>query len=81
MAQIISEVLGKPVRFQRLPIEPLKARLQQAGMSEGMLQDYLAMWAAYEQGLATSTPRTPEATTATSFRQWCKEVLKPAVLA
>ena len=81
MAQIMSEVLGKPVHFQRLSIEPLKARLQQAGMSEGMLKDYLAMWAAYEQGLATSTPRTPEATTATSFRQWCEEVLQPAVLA
>lgn len=81
MAQIMSEVLGKPIRFQRLPVEPVKARLQQSGMSEAMIQGYLAMWVAYDQGLATSTPRTPEATTATSFRQWCEEVLKPAVLA
>jgi hypothetical protein len=25
-------------------------------------------------------PRTPQSTTPTSFRHWCEEVLKPAVL-
>jgi hypothetical protein len=33
------------------------------------------------EGLDNAEPRTPQATTPTSFRQWCEEVLKPAVLA
>jgi uncharacterized protein YbjT (DUF2867 family) len=82
MAQIMSEVLGKPVRFQQLtPGETFKARLLQRGMSEAMAQGYLDMWIAYNQELVTAEPRTPNSTTPTSFRQWCEEVLKPAVLA
>lgn len=81
MAQIMSEVLGQPVRFQQIPAEALKARLLQSGRSEAMVQSYLDMCTAYDQGLATAEPRTPESTTPTSFRQWCEEVLKPAIAA
>lgn len=82
MAQIMSEVLGKPVHFQPFAAdETFKARLLQRGMSEAMAQGYLDMWVAYSQGIVTAGPRTPESTTPTSFRQWCEEVLKPAVLA
>ena len=35
---------------------------------------------AKDKGLDNAEPRTPENTTPTSFRQWCEEVLKPAVL-
>ena len=81
MAQIMSEVLGKPVRFQQITGEAFKARLLQRGMSEAMAQGNLDMWVAYNHGLDTAEPRTPESTTPTSFRQWCEEVLKPAVQA
>jgi hypothetical protein len=39
------------------------------------------MMVAKDQGLDNAEPRTPQSTTPTSFRQWCLEVLKPAVLA
>jgi hypothetical protein len=39
------------------------------------------MMEAKNNGLDNAEPRTPESTTPTSFRQWCEEVLKPAVLA
>jgi uncharacterized protein YbjT (DUF2867 family) len=81
MARIMSEVLGKPVRFQEIPGEALKARLLQRGMSEAMAQANLDMWVAYSHGLDTAEPRTPQSTTPTSFRQWCEDVLKPRVLA
>jgi len=81
MAQIMSEVLGKPVRFQEITRETFKARLLSRGMSEAMAQGNLDMWIAYNQGLDSAKPRTPESTTPTSFRQWCEEVLGPAVLA
>ena len=45
-----------------------------------MAQGMLDMMVAKNEGLDNAEPRTPQSTTATSFRQWCKEVLKPAVL-
>ena len=81
MAQIMSEVLGQPVRYQQIPAEALKNRLTGAGMSDVMAQATVDMMVAKDQGLDNAEPRTPESTTPTSFRQWCGEVLKPAVLA
>jgi uncharacterized protein YbjT (DUF2867 family) len=81
MARIMSEVLGKTVRFQQIPGEAYKARLMERGMSKAMAQGNLDMWVAYDRGIDTVEPRTPESTTPTSFRWWCEEVLKPAVLA
>jgi uncharacterized protein YbjT (DUF2867 family) len=81
MAQIMSEVLGKPVRFQQVPAEAFKATLTGRGMSEAMAQGTVDMLVAKNQGLDNAEPRTPQSATPTSFRQWCEEVLKPAVLA
>jgi len=81
MAQIMSEVLGKPVHYQQIPAEALKNRLAGAGMSDAMAQATVDMMVAKDQGLDNAEPRTSESTTPTSFRQWCEEVLKPAVLA
>jgi uncharacterized protein YbjT (DUF2867 family) len=81
MAAIMSEVLGKTVRFQEIPGETFKARLLQRGMSEPMAQGNLDMWVAYGHGLDIAERRTPESTTPTSFRQWCSEELKPRVMA
>jgi uncharacterized protein YbjT (DUF2867 family) len=81
MGLIMSEVLGKPVRFQQIPSEALKARLIEHGTSEAMAQGMVDMLVAKNEGLDNAEPRTPQSTTPTSFRQWCEEVLKPAVLA
>ena len=81
MAQVMSEVLGKPVRFQQIPPEAFKSRLTGFGMSEGMAQGMLDMMMAKNGGLDNAEPRTPQSTTPTSFRQWCEEVLEPAVSA
>jgi uncharacterized protein YbjT (DUF2867 family) len=81
MAQIMSEVLGRPVRFQQIPGEAYKASLTERGMSEAMAQGSLDMMVAKDNGLDNAEPRTPESTTPTSFRQWCEDVLEPAVRA
>ena len=80
MAQIMSEVLRKPVRFEEMPLDDLKAGLTSRGMSEGMAQDMIKMMVAKNEGLDNAEPRTLQSTTPTTFRQWCEEVLKPAVL-
>lgn len=79
MAQIMSEVLERPVRFQPIPGEAFKARLTENGTSEAMAQGTLDMLVAKNEGLDNAEPCTPQATTPTSFRQSCQEVLKPAV--
>ena len=80
MAQIMSDVLGKPVRFQQVPFDGFKSRLTANGLSEAMAQGMLDMAVAKNEGLDNAEPRTPDSTTPTSFRQWCEEILKPAVL-
>lgn len=81
MARIMSEVLGKPVRFQYVPVEDYTAALAENGASDAMVRGMADMIVAKNQGLDNAEPRTPRSTTPTSFRQWCEEVLKPAVLA
>lgn len=79
MAAIMSEVLGRPIRYQRLPAETYKAQLMRYGASEDFAQGLLEMHAAKDNGLDSSEPRTAENTTPTSFRDWCGTVLKPAL--
>ena len=80
MAQIMAEVLGRPVRFQQISFEAYKSRFLEFGMSEAMAQGMTDMAAAKNNGLDNAVPRTPQSTTPTSFRNWCEEVLKPAVV-
>ena len=80
MAEIISEVLGKEVRFEQTTFEDYKDRFVGFGMSEAMAQGMTDMAAAKNQGLDNAVQRTPENTTPTSFREWCEEVLTPAVV-
>jgi hypothetical protein len=47
--------------------------------AELALQVMAEMAAAKNAGLDNAVPRTPENTTPTTFRQWCEEVLEPAV--
>jgi uncharacterized protein YbjT (DUF2867 family) len=81
MARIISEVLGKPITFRRIPGEAYKARFTGFGMSDAMAQGMLDMAVAKDNGLDNAVLGTPKASTPTTFHQWCEEVLKPAVLA
>jgi uncharacterized protein YbjT (DUF2867 family) len=80
MAAIMSEVLGKPVRCQQIGFEAFKARFIEHGASEAFAQGMTEMMRAKNEGLDNAEPRTPQSTSPTSFRQWCEEVLKPAVL-
>ncbi|MEV1081224.1 NAD(P)H-binding protein [Streptomyces sp. NPDC050211] len=82
MAQIIADVLDRPVHMKPVTSTDQKQMLLNRGMSEAWAQAYADMVNAQnDQGLYGATaPSTPEEAP-TSFRQWCEEVLKPAVLA
>jgi uncharacterized protein YbjT (DUF2867 family) len=80
MAAIISEVLGKAVRYQQISFDAYKAGFLERGMSVAMAQGMTDMARAKNEGLDNAEPRTPQNTTPTRFRQWCEEELKPVVL-
>jgi uncharacterized protein YbjT (DUF2867 family) len=79
MAHIMSEVLGRPIRYQQVPGETFMATLMQHGMSKAWAQRLVERMARVDQGLYNAEPRTPQSTTPTSFREWCEGVLEPAL--
>ncbi len=81
MAQIMSEVLDRPVQYQQLPPEDYKAMIMQHGITEAYALGIVDNQLQVNQGIYNAEPRTSQSTTPTSFRQWCEEALKPAILA
>lgn len=79
MARIMSEVLGKPIRFQEVSGSAYKASLMQHGSSEAFAQSLVDMFNEVGQGIYAAEPRTSETTTVTTFKTWCEDVLKPAM--
>ena len=79
IAAIISDVLGREVRYQQVPFAGFKAQLMERGMSEAFAQGYVDMMRAKNEGMDNATPRTPADTGPTTFRQWAEEELKPRV--
>jgi len=79
MARVLSEVLGRPVRFEQISNDAFKARLIGRGMSDAMAQGNVDMWIAKGEGIDSAEKRTPESSTPTSFREWANEAFKPRV--
>ena len=67
-------------RFTKSFLEALKSQLTERGATKAMAQGMIDMMAAKNEGLDHSVPRIPQATTPTTFRQWCEEELKPAMV-
>jgi uncharacterized protein YbjT (DUF2867 family) len=80
VARITGEVLGTSVRYERQRLEELAAQLRAFGMGEAMVHGMVDMMRAKDEGVDDGIQRTPESAGWTTYRQWCEEVLKPAVL-
>jgi uncharacterized protein YbjT (DUF2867 family) len=81
VARITSEVLGTPVRYERQSLDDFGAQLAAYGMSDAMVHGMVDMMRAKDDGIDDGIQRTPENAGWTTYRQWCEEVLKPAVFA
>ncbi|MFJ3306408.1 NAD(P)H-binding protein [Streptomyces sp. NPDC086549] len=81
MAQVVSEVLDRPVRLHRTGSADYKATVLRFGASEAWAQGLADMTEALkDQGFyGAAQPSTPESAP-TGFRQWCEDALRPAVL-
>ncbi|WP_245477470.1 MULTISPECIES: hypothetical protein [unclassified Mesorhizobium] len=68
------------MRFEQISFEAFRAGFIERGASDAFAQGMVDMLEAKNEDLDTAEPRTPQSTTPTSFRQWCQDILKPAVL-
>ena len=79
MARVLSDILGRPVRFEQISNDAFKARLMGRGMSDAMAQGNVDMWIAKGNGMDNAVQRTPESSTPTTFRDWASHVLRARV--
>jgi uncharacterized protein YbjT (DUF2867 family) len=76
-AAIISEVLGRDVRYRPIPFDQFKQQFLDRGASASFAQGYVDMYRAKAEGMDKAVRRTPENTAPTSFRMFCETTLKP----
>jgi hypothetical protein len=69
------------VRYQHQSLDDLGATLAGYGIGDAFVQGMVEMMRAKDEGLDDGVQRTPQTASPTTFRQWCEQVLKPAVLA
>ncbi len=79
IAAIVSEVLGREVRYQQVPFDGFKAQLVERGMSEAFAQGFVDMMRAKNEGMDNVAVRSSANTGPTTFRQWAEDELKPAI--
>lgn len=79
MARILSEVLGRPIRYERATLDALRAMMRQRGASEAMAEGIVDMMRAKDEGLDNAIARTPATSSPTTFRAWCEHELRPAI--
>lgn len=79
MARIMSDVLATPVRYEQQSLADMAAGLTGYGLGDAFVQGMVDMMRAKDEGLDDAVPRTPQTASPTTFRQWCEDVLKPAI--
>ena len=80
LATIVSEVIGREVRYEQISYDDGAERLRRIGANEAFIQAYQAMLRAKNEGMDNVARRSAAIVGPTSFRQWAEEVLGPAVL-
>lgn len=76
-AAIISEVAGRPIRYQQISYDQFKQQFLGRGTSKSVAQGYVDMYRAKEEGIDDTAVRTADTTGQTSFRAFCEDCLKP----
>ncbi|WP_134662390.1 MULTISPECIES: NAD(P)H-binding protein [unclassified Amycolatopsis] len=78
LARIMTEQLGRPVRYERESLDDLRSTLIGYGLDETFVHGIADMKHAKDNGLDAGVARTAETASPTTFEQWCAETLKPA---
>ncbi|MCX5149913.1 MULTISPECIES: NAD(P)H-binding protein [unclassified Streptomyces] len=80
LARVMTEQLGRPVRYARQPLDELHTDLLGYRLNEAFAQGVVDMKRAKNEGLDAGVTRTRATGSPTTFAQWCARTLKPAVL-
>ena len=81
-AGIIGKAIGSPVKHVKVSPEQARQALVGMGLNAAMADLLLEMYAAIESGyLKDDHPRTAQTTTPTTFEEFAKTVLAPALQA
>ncbi|MEV0844805.1 NmrA family NAD(P)-binding protein [Streptomyces sp. NPDC049954] len=78
LAEVMSEVLERPVRYQQADLETYRSTMEQFG-TPAWAQGMVAMAEAQNDGAYDAELNAPYTPAPTDFRTWCEAVLKPAV--
>ncbi|MCX4775668.1 NAD(P)H-binding protein [Streptomyces sp. NBC_01264] len=81
MARTMSEVLERPVRALQTDLGMYRTTMAGYGMSDAWADGLAEMAAAQNDGIYDADHANQGRPAPTTFRQWCLEVLKPAVTA
>jgi uncharacterized protein YbjT (DUF2867 family) len=81
LARIMTEQLGRPVRYERQSLDELRTALVGHGLHEAFVQGLVDMKRAKDEGLDAGVLRTSATASPTTFEEWCARTLRPAVLA
>jgi uncharacterized protein YbjT (DUF2867 family) len=81
-ARIVSEVLGRPVRYEQVSLEDYAAVFTSRGVPEAFTSGMVDMMRARNEGLDGAVSRSGAGVVvgATTFEAWCEGVLRGAVL-
>lgn len=79
LAAIVSEVIGREVRYEHQTYEAYKEVAMARALTDAFAQGYVDMLRAKEQGMDNVASRDIAIIGPTSFRQWVKEELQPAL--
>lgn len=79
MAVIMSDFIGRRVSYVQLPPEEYEQHLVDGGLGRPAARGIVGNQMEASRGTYNVEPRTPEATTPTTFQDWCQEVLVPAL--
>jgi len=79
LARIMTEELGRPVRYHRESLDELRTTMLGYGLDAAFVEGMVAMKRAKDEGLDAGV--AGPARSGTEFAQWCAHTLKPAVLA
>ena len=79
LAAIVSDETGREVRYEHQSYEAYKEAAMAHGLSDAFAQGYVDMLRAKEKGMDNVTSRATAIIGKTSFRQWVKEELQPAL--
>ena len=81
LAAIVSEIIGREVRYEHQTYEAYKAAAIAHGLTDAFAQGFVDMLRAKEEGMDNVASRATAIIGATTFRRWVQEELQPALAA